>query len=514
MPGNLAGSRFPADRRVLRQVAAWARTPAGGVAALIAATLVMRLLFAGAIGLGIDESYMVAAGRHLLPGYFDHPPVAWWLAWGAAQLFGNDGALVVRLPFVLLFALSTFLMYSATRRLFGAWAGLWAAAALNMAPVFGVSTGTWVLPDGPLIASLLGALVCLLAALPAKGRAAWGWWLGAGACAGLALCSKYTAALTLLGAVGYLASRRQDGQRWLMRPHPYAAGFLALAMFLPVVAWNARNGWVSFLFQGGRAGGRLHPFGPLATLGGEALFLLPWIWAPLMLCAGAALWHGPRRQSEWLLLCLAAPAILLFLVVSLWSRVLFHWAAPGYLMLFPLLGDAMAQRRRGHRGLQLGLIGTAGLVVAGLVLVSTEVRFDWLPKAVENFATGSDPDLAAVDWTSLRVDLAGRGLLARPGLAVAALRWYDAGKVDYALGGRVPVTCLGPDPREYGLVAPLAKFVGGDLLILAPRTTLAQIVRRFGSLFDSIQPLAPSAVLHNGALGMVMPVFLGHRLRG
>ena len=31
--------------------------------------------------------------------------------------------------------------------------------------------------------------------------------------------------------------------------------------------------------------------------------------------------------------------ILLFTAVSLWSRnVLFHWAAPGYLFLFPLLG--------------------------------------------------------------------------------------------------------------------------------------------------------------------------------
>ena len=31
------------------------------------------------VGLGVDESYMVAAGREVGLGYFDHPPVAWWL---------------------------------------------------------------------------------------------------------------------------------------------------------------------------------------------------------------------------------------------------------------------------------------------------------------------------------------------------------------------------------------------------------------------------------------------------
>ena len=50
----------------------------------------LRLLLAAALGLGIDESYMVAAGREWQLSYFDHPPIAWWLAWGAAHLAGSD----------------------------------------------------------------------------------------------------------------------------------------------------------------------------------------------------------------------------------------------------------------------------------------------------------------------------------------------------------------------------------------------------------------------------------------
>ena len=46
---------------------------------ILAATLI-RLAFAAATGLGVDESYMVSAGRILSLGYFDHPPAAWFLS--------------------------------------------------------------------------------------------------------------------------------------------------------------------------------------------------------------------------------------------------------------------------------------------------------------------------------------------------------------------------------------------------------------------------------------------------
>ena len=195
-PPPLAGEgrRGGEPWRWARAAVAWAKTPSGAVIILILPTFLARLAFAAALGLGIDESYMVAAGRKLQLSYFDHPPIAWWMAWGIAHLTGSESALVVRLPFIALFALTTFLMYRVTARLFDAEAGLWAAVVLNMAPVLGITAGTWVLPDGPLFAALLGTLACLISALRAEGRAAWGWWLGSGCCAGLALCSKYSAA--------------------------------------------------------------------------------------------------------------------------------------------------------------------------------------------------------------------------------------------------------------------------------------------------------------------------------
>ena len=131
---------------------------------LVAGTTLLRIGFAASTGLGVDESYMVAAGRILSLGYFDHPPASWWLSWGAARVFGTEAPLVVRLPFILLFAASQALMWRIGCQMGGQTggqrAGFWAAAALNLSPVFGVTTGSWVLPDGPLDAALAGARRC------------------------------------------------------------------------------------------------------------------------------------------------------------------------------------------------------------------------------------------------------------------------------------------------------------------------------------------------------------------
>jgi hypothetical protein len=101
----------------------------------------------------------------------------------------------------------------------------------------------------------------------------------------------------------------------------------------------------------------------------------------------------------------------------------------------------------------------------------------------------------------------------RPGLVVAATRWLDAGKIDYALGGRLPVLCLCADPHEYGIIAPVARYAGKDVLIIAPRTNAAEIVARFLPLFRSIEPLPPVTLFHAGRPALSLTLYLGRDLR-
>src|SRR5713226_5800620 len=125
-------------------------SPARTVILIIAASSIVRILLAAAVGLCIDESYIAGVSRRFALSYFDHPPLHICLVGVWSMLIGDDRALILRLPFIALFAGSTWLMFRLTARAFGERAGLWAALTLNLAPVFTLSIGSWVLPDGPL----------------------------------------------------------------------------------------------------------------------------------------------------------------------------------------------------------------------------------------------------------------------------------------------------------------------------------------------------------------------------
>ena len=219
--------------------------------AIVVGFLAARFAFAALLGPGVDESYTLAIARTLNLSYFDHPPLHQWIVHSAAAAFGEGvGA---RLPFLLLFAVTGWIYYRMTAGLFGARAAIVALFALNAAPFFFASAGIWIVPDGPLLFGLAAAawaLARLAFAAPADRGSVWGLWLVAGVALGLAGLSKYSAALTVVGLMAFVAlSPRQ--RRWLADPALYAAAAIALVMISPVVVWNARHGWVSFAFQGG-----------------------------------------------------------------------------------------------------------------------------------------------------------------------------------------------------------------------------------------------------------------------
>ncbi len=450
---------------------------------------------------------MVTAGRVFSLGYFDHPPASWWLSWGAAHLFGTEAPWAVRLPFILLFAVSQILVWRIGCLIADQRAAFWAVVALNLSPVFGVTTGTWVLPDGPLDAALLAAALCLLYALPASGNRALGWWAAAGVCSGIALFSKYSAALTIGGAFLYLLTSRQH-RRWLARREPYVALVLALAVFSPVLIWNAAHHWASFAFQGDRAVGlRFRPLMPIQTLAGEALFVLPWIWLPMMVLF---LRGFSRSWPERLLAWLAAPPIVAFALISGWSsqRVLYHWAAPGYLMLFPQLGGAIADRldRPWVRRL---VAGSAALLLAAVVAIATQIQFDWLGDSL-TAEVHADPTAEGLDWISVRDDLQARGLLP-PGTVAATFNWRDGGKIGYALGPATTMLCLSADSRQFGFADPPRDFAGQDvlLLVLGPAQQAVAQARRW---FHDVEVLPGTSVRQGGRLLRTVTVLRGQRL--
>ncbi|MEI8145700.1 MAG: glycosyltransferase family 39 protein [Alphaproteobacteria bacterium] len=439
---------------------------------LIAAFALLRVGFAWSLGFGVDESYTLGQARSLALSYFDHPPAHLWFAHGAMSLFGTNW--MVRLPTIALFALSGWLLYRLTARLFSAQAGVWAVFTLNVSPFFLASPGTWIVPDGPLLAALAGAAVILARLFfpePNETPSPWASWLGAGALFGLAGLSKYSALVVALGLVGFMALSRQ--RRWFAHPALYAGAALGLLVISPVLIWNLQNDWVSFRFQAGRTTATgLTPLAFAQMLGGQLIWLAPWIAIPLCygLVAGLKRWREPEQAF---LLALGLPTILLFTVQSLWSgAALPHWPMPGWFFMMPLLGAWIV----GHPERDATTSGwarwSAGLAVGIVALAGSLGATGALTRA--GLPVSADPTFDAADWDRLKPALLARGVGRPDGPVLVALRWNEGGKIDLVMGDIAPVMVDFDDPRGFSTRQDIARYVGKPGIIIATPRSFAR----------------------------------------
>ncbi len=478
----------------------------------------LRLFLAGTMGYGNGEAYYIATARFLALSYFDQPPLFLWLTHAMLD-WGGIGHVWLRAPYVLMFAGTSWLMYRLGALLYGEAAGMWAAILLNLSALFFVSIGTWIQPDGPLFLFLLAAVLqAAKVALPDPSTlsrgAAWRGWLLSGLFFGLALLSKYHAILIILGLLLFLLVRR-DRRVWLYRPQPWAGALLAAVIFLPAIIWNAQNDWVSFAFQGGR--GASYGFRPdwLATnIVGQAAYLLPWIWVPLIWVFVAGLRRGARDPRAQYLCLLAVIPIVLFTVMSSWAKFdfHFHWQAPGYLMLFPLLGAAVARRmaageRVTRRWLQIMTPATVVLLVA----LGAQAATGWLA-LIPGFRPAFDPTLEGMDWADLRSEGEARGWFEEPGLFVVGTKWFQVGKIDVPLGDRLPVLCLCRDPRNLAFGWDQMAFDGHDAIIVIKSDDPAEELRDdWRRHFEAVTIEEPVVIHRAGRPELTLHILRGHR---
>jgi len=221
---------------------------ARGTAWTVAALVLLRLIAGAFTPLTFDEAYYWTWSKHLAGGYYDHPPmVAVVIRLGT--MIAGDTELGVRLVSILLGLPMSWAVWRTARIIFGD-ARIAASATLLLNATLTVAAGTIVItPDAPLIVASSFVLFFLAKVLD-TGRGIW--WLAVGAAVGCALLSKYTALFFGAEILLWLLLVK-DQRRWLASPWPYLGGIVALAIFLPVVLWNADHQWVSFIKQLGRA---------------------------------------------------------------------------------------------------------------------------------------------------------------------------------------------------------------------------------------------------------------------
>jgi hypothetical protein len=251
----------------------------------------------------------------------------------------------------------------------------------------------------------------------------------------------------------WLVGSRQ--YRVFRAPWLWAGGAVALAVFMPVVAWNAAHGWASFVKQGGRTED-WHParaaqfVGEL--LGGQVGLATPGIF--VLFAAG--LWRSGvaavRREREGTLLAaLAVPGLVVFFEHALGDRVQANWLA----VLYPPLAIAGAVVAAWWWRWAAGL----GFVLTGVVYLQAAAAPFPLPRRL-------DPTL---------MRLAGWGALAREadqmraqaGLAFLAGEDYSmASELAWQAPPGSSVVGVGERWRLFRLARPAPD---GGLLLLSDR---------------------------------------------
>ncbi len=491
-------------------------SPTSLVVWTIAISAAIRLVMGQVVGFGNGEAYYLASARHLALSYFDQPPLSLWIAHFAIALFGTGSSLLPRLPFIAMFSGTTWLMYRLGARLFGEAAGAWSAVLLNLSVLFTISVGSWVQPDAPLFFFLTAAALPLVDLVFGEPEHPLRQWVLAGACFGLAMLSKYHAALILAGLVLFVATSPRH-RAWFFKPGVMLAGLIGAAVFAPVVIWNLQNHWASFAFQGERiVRSRGLRFDWLArSILGQALIIGPLIWPPLIAVYVKALRVGPRDPRTWFLCCLAISPIILFTAAALWAPLgwHFHWQAPGYLYLFPLLGKSVAEAmERGAKGTRNWLIASAGVLVLFVGLLGSQAASGWMTGLLARLARpqpyyATNPTREVLDWRPLRSALDRRGLLKQGRLFVVTGKWYEAGHADVAVGDKLPVVCLCGDARNIAFGWDDRAFVGWDALIVAPSSSKQNPLADYGAYFRSITPLADVDVPLGGRSALTLHVW-------
>ncbi len=362
---------------------------------LIAYAFVLRLVFQASVELLPEEAYYWNYSRHLDYGYLDHPPMVAWLirlgtaAFGQSQFGVRAGALCCGV-------LTSVFAYRLTRNLCGEACALAALLLAQVLPFFFLS-GLLMTPDAPLTAAWAASLFCLERALVSGSTGAW---LRAGLALGIGAISKYSIGL-LVPVTAVFMLWDPGSRRWWRRWETYAAALVALAVFSPVILWNAQHEWASFVFQTSRRLAETPRFA-LHKLIASALVLI----TPIGVMAVAAGLTGRKpadalriddagRGWRFIQTAIVLP-LAVFAIFSLRHEVKLDWTGAPWTAALPLMAAGMTPKG-GMSGLR-AWIRAAWVPTIVTTLLIFGAGLHYLVLGLPGLGYGKHNELLPVGW--------------------------------------------------------------------------------------------------------------------
>ena len=367
----------------------------------VVCAVLLRLIYASRIELLPEETYYWNYSRHLDLGYLDHPPMVAWLIRAGTTLFGET-EFGVRSGAFLCGAISSWYVYRLTRALFDESTALVALVFMQALPFFFFS-GIMMTPDVPLTAAWAALLYYLHQALIADRAGAW--WR-AGLCLGLGLLSKYTILMLAPAAFIFMVWDARS-RHWLRHWLPYASLVLALAIFAPVIYWNATHEWASFAFQTSRRLAEAPRFS-LHKLLLSALVLL----TPVgVMSLYETLWGKPdpvavnevtqaQRRRRFMQLSVLVP-LSVFFAFSLRHEVKLDWTGTLWIAAVPALAFAVVGTRDTSPSGVRAWTRSAWSPTLVILLLIYGAAFHYLVLGLPGVGYGPHMEVVPVGWRDL-----------------------------------------------------------------------------------------------------------------
>lgn len=342
--------------------------------AVLAASRIVFHLFAGPLP---DEAYYWLWGQHPALSYFDHPPLQAWMQAASNAVFG-DSLFALRIPSLITTAWIAGLLAwwaSRARAAFPDLSAWFVIAVFFSSPMLFIYT--MIVFNDHLMVALLMTSAALFATVFGRigrdGQTAVLPLYGAGLALGLAALAKHNAALFGLGIAAAIVLA--PNLRPLLRsPHLYLAALLSVACLAPVLVWNLGHGGASFQYN---LLDRISAGQPVARRLEQLLTLTALSLATLSPFLAAAIVGALRRPwkrlflDNWRAMALGTTAVplVILLVLSQFTAVLFYWTIVAWVAAVPLAALAIRQRR----------IAIAHFAIGAIVAVAYTVNYAVFP---------------------------------------------------------------------------------------------------------------------------------------
>ncbi len=191
-----------------------------------------------------DEAYYYVWSLRPQLSYFDHPGMVSWLIYLSDHIFPAASPLGLRFSFILLSLFTSFIWLRILQeREFSEKQITIFFSLMFLNPLLGIGSIV-ATPDVPLVFFWSLSYLFFSRLLKNKNLGAY---IGLGISLGLGFCSKYHIVLFVLS--GLVALVFEKKWRQLRIPGVLLTLVSGLIFSLPVLIWNSRNQWSSFLFQ-------------------------------------------------------------------------------------------------------------------------------------------------------------------------------------------------------------------------------------------------------------------------